>query len=39
MLKKLCLSLIFSILVQYLKTTKITAIHNLFANFVKILEV
>lgn len=39
MLKKLRILLIFSNLVVYLKTTKITAMHNLFANFVKILEV
>ena len=38
-MKKLCILLIFSDLVVKIKTTKITAMHNLFANFVKILEV
>ena len=38
MLKKLHISLIFSNLVVKLETTKIIAMHNLFANFVKILE-
>lgn len=38
-MKKLRISLIFSNLVVKIKTTKITAMHNLFANFVKILEV
>ena len=38
MLKKLHISLIFSNLVVKTKTTKITAMHNLYANFVKILE-
>ena len=39
MLKKLYISLIFSNLAVKFKTTKITAMHNLYANFVKILEV
>ena len=38
MFKKLRISLIFSNLVVNLETTKITAMHNLYANFVKILE-
>ena len=38
-MKKLRILLIFSNLVAKIKTTKITAMHNLFANFVKILEV
>ena len=38
-MKKLRILLIFSNLVVKIKTTKITAMHNLFANFVKILEV
>lgn len=38
MLKKLRISLIFSNLVVNLEATKITAMHNLYANFVKILE-
>lgn len=33
------MSLVFSNLVVKIKATKITAMHNLFANFVKILEV
>ena len=39
MLKKLHISLIFSNLAVKIKTTKITAMHNLYANFVKILEI
>ena len=35
MLKKLRISLIFSNLFVNLETTKIIAMHNLFANFVK----
>lgn len=38
-MKKLHISLIFSNLAVKITTTKITAMHNLFANFVKILEV
>ena len=38
-MEKLRTSLIFSNLVIKIKTTKITAMHNLFANFVKNLEV
>ena len=38
-MKKLRILLIFSNLVVKIKTTKITAMHNLFANIVKILEV
>ena len=38
-MEKLRILLIFSNLVVKIKTTKITAIQNLFANFVKILEV
>ena len=38
-MKKLRILQIFSNLVVKIKTTKITAMHNLFANFVKILEV
>ncbi len=33
------LSLSFSNLVEILKNTKITAMHNLFANLVKILKI
>lgn len=38
MLKKLRISLISSNLVVNLEATKITAMHNLYANFVKILD-
>ena len=38
-MKKLRILLIFSNLVVKIKTTNITAMHNLYANFVKILEI
>lgn len=38
-MKELRILLTFSNLVAKTKTTKITAMHNFFANFVKILEV